>query len=154
MTDLIDIVYDETADGIDANITFDWEPDLKRADATDPNIGLEDGTRSEYILTCSFNSSTVTAIFSLFFPLHPVAAFLVLKLLVTGEVCTFFLRGNCKRGNNCTFRHVKSEKTVVCKHWLRSLCKKGENCEFLHQYDLSKMPECYFFSKFGTHGAD
>jgi cleavage and polyadenylation specificity factor subunit 4 len=68
-----------------------------------------------------------------------------------GEVCTFFLRGNCKRGMSCTFRHVKSEKTVVCKHWLRSLCKKGENCEFLHQYDLSKMPECYFFSKFGTY---
>jgi hypothetical protein len=41
---VFDIVHDETADGIDSNIIFDWEPDLKRADAADPNIGLEDGT--------------------------------------------------------------------------------------------------------------
>jgi cleavage and polyadenylation specificity factor subunit 4 len=60
-----------------------------------------------------------------------------------------YLKGYCSKAAACTFRHVKSEKTVVCKHWLRSLCKKGDNCEFLHQYDLSKMPECYFFSKFG-----
>jgi hypothetical protein len=38
----------------------------------------------------------------------------------------------------------------ICKHWLRGLCKKGDNCEFLHEYDLSKMPECYFYSKFGN----
>lgn len=38
---------------------------------------------------------------------------------------------------------------VVCKHWLRGLCKKGDDCEFLHEYDMAKMPECYFFSKFG-----
>ena len=39
--------------------------------------------------------------------------------------------------------------SVVCKHWLRGLCKKGDDCEFLHEYDMAKMPECYFFSKFG-----
>ncbi|PNI32581.1 CPSF4L isoform 1 [Pan troglodytes] len=38
---------------------------------------------------------------------------------------------------------------VVCKHWLRGLCKKGDHCKFLHQYDLTRMPECYFYSKFG-----
>ena len=30
--------------------------------------------------------------------------------------------------------------TIVCTHWLRGLCKKGENCEFLHSYDPNKMP--------------
>jgi hypothetical protein len=38
---------------------------------------------------------------------------------------------------------------VVCKHWLRGLCKKGDNCEFLHEYDLSKMPPCHFFINYG-----
>uniref|UniRef100_A0A8C6T146 Cleavage and polyadenylation specificity factor subunit 4 n=1 Tax=Neogobius melanostomus TaxID=47308 RepID=A0A8C6T146_9GOBI len=47
------------------------------------------------------------------------------------------------------FRHISGEKTVVCKHWLRGLCKKGDQCEFLHEYDMTKMPECYFYSKFG-----
>ena len=45
-------------------------------------------------------------------------------------------------------RH-RREKTVVCKHWMKALCKKGDNCEYLHQYDPSKMPECFFFSKYG-----
>jgi len=53
------------------------------------------------------------------------------------------------KGNACPFRHTRVEKAVVCKHWLRGLCKKGDLCEFLHEYDLSKMPECWFFSKFG-----
>jgi len=44
---------------------------------------------------------------------------------------------------------VRAEKAVVCKHWLRGLCKKGDDCEFLHEYDMAKMPECYFFQKFG-----
>uniref|UniRef100_A0A3Q3W1M4 Cleavage and polyadenylation specificity factor subunit 4 n=1 Tax=Mola mola TaxID=94237 RepID=A0A3Q3W1M4_MOLML len=54
----------------------------------------------------------------------------------------------CK-GGMCPFRHISGEKTVVCKHWLRGLCKKGDQCEFLHEYDMTKMPECYFYSKFG-----
>lgn len=66
------------------------------------------------------------------------------------EVCKYFLKGTCQRGKNCPFKHSKmGEKAIVCKHWLRGLCKKGDLCEFLHEYDLSKMPECYFFSKFG-----
>ena len=64
-------------------------------------------------------------------------------------VCEFFLKNNCIRGNYCPFRHTKGEKTIVCKHWLRGLCKKGDQCEFLHEYDMSKMPECYFYTKFG-----
>ncbi|KAF1545089.1 Cleavage and polyadenylation specificity factor subunit 4, partial [Eudyptula minor] len=64
-------------------------------------------------------------------------------------VCEFFHRGLCTNGVRCPFRHVSGEKTVVCKHWLRGLCKKGDGCDFLHKYDVTKMPECYFYSKFG-----
>ncbi|XP_041364556.1 cleavage and polyadenylation specificity factor subunit 4-like isoform X2 [Gigantopelta aegis] len=63
--------------------------------------------------------------------------------------CTFYLHSICNKGSACPFRHVRGDRTVVCKHWLRGLCKKGDDCEFLHEYDMSKMPECYFYSKFG-----
>lgn len=65
------------------------------------------------------------------------------------SICHFFKQSICSRGVNCPFRHVLGDKSVVCKHWLRGLCKKGDQCEFLHEYDMSKMPECYFYSKFG-----
>ncbi|XP_040845340.1 putative cleavage and polyadenylation specificity factor subunit 4-like protein [Ochotona curzoniae] len=64
-------------------------------------------------------------------------------------VCNFFTKGLCGKGKLCPFRHERGEKTVVCKHWLRGLCKKGDHCRFLHHYDTSRMPECYFYSKFG-----
>ncbi|KFP21974.1 Cleavage and polyadenylation specificity factor subunit 4, partial [Egretta garzetta] len=64
-------------------------------------------------------------------------------------VCEFFHRGLCTKGVLCPFRHVGGERMVVCKHWLRGLCKKGDGCDFLHEYDTTKMPECYFYSKFG-----
>merc|ERR1719420_1455569 len=54
------------------------------------------------------------------------------------------------KGTNCPFRHVRGDKTIVCKHWLRGLCKKGDSCEFLHEYDMTKMPECYFYSRFNA----
>ena len=63
--------------------------------------------------------------------------------------CKYFQKGTCFRGAACPFRHGKPEKSIVCKHWLRGLCKKGEHCEFLHEYNLKKMPECWFFSKYG-----
>ncbi|VDQ01046.1 unnamed protein product [Trichobilharzia regenti] len=64
-------------------------------------------------------------------------------------VCRFFILNQCPLNNLCPLRHIKADRTVVCKHWLRGLCKKGDDCEFLHEYDMTKMPECYFFSKFG-----
>jgi cleavage and polyadenylation specificity factor subunit 4 len=67
-------------------------------------------------------------------------------------ICTFFLTSTCSKGSSCPFRHIKGERAVVCKHWLRGLCKKGDDCEFLHEFDMSKMPECYFFSRFGECG--
>lgn len=63
-------------------------------------------------------------------------------------VCVFHLKGTCSRGGSCPYRHIKGDRTIVCKHWLRGLCKKGDQCEFLHEYDMTKMPECYFYSRF------
>lgn len=65
-------------------------------------------------------------------------------------VCEFHLKANCERGNSCPLRHTVGDQTVVCKHWLRGLCKKGDKCEFLHVYDMSKMPECFFYSKYNA----
>lgn len=64
-------------------------------------------------------------------------------------VCVFFQRGTCLRGALCPYRHVRGEKSAVCKHWLRSLCKKGDDCEYLHEYDVAKMPACFFFAQHG-----
>lgn len=63
-------------------------------------------------------------------------------------VCIRNEQGSCTMGAVCPLRHIIGDKAVVCKHWLRGLCKKGDQCEFLHEYDLSKMPECFFFSKY------
>ncbi|CAG0900774.1 unnamed protein product [Darwinula stevensoni] len=73
----------------------------------------------------------------------------------TSAVCTFYDRGMCNKGQACPFRHLTGDRTVVCKHWLRGLCKKGDQCEFLHEFDMTKMPECYFYSKFNAcHNKD
>ena len=66
----------------------------------------------------------------------------------TAAICTFFIDGSCVKGSLCPFRHVRGDRTIVCKHWLRGLCKKGDQCEFLHEYDMTKMPECYFYTRF------
>jgi cleavage and polyadenylation specificity factor subunit 4 len=65
------------------------------------------------------------------------------------EVCKFYLKDQCTKGKDCPYRHIRAEKAVVCKHWLRGLCKKGDSCEFLHEYNPKKMPECWFFAKYG-----
>ena len=65
------------------------------------------------------------------------------------SLCEFYRRGSCVRGGNCPYRHSKPGASIVCKHWIRHLCKKGDDCEYLHEYDMSKMPECHFFTKFG-----
>jgi cleavage and polyadenylation specificity factor subunit 4 len=86
------------------------------------------------------------------------------------NVCKYFLKGTCHRGTQCSFFHPKDARGVVCKHYLRGLCSKGDLCEFLHevrtflcdlnrrlnppkqtyiQYNLKRMPECWFFTKYG-----
>ena len=67
-------------------------------------------------------------------------------------VCQSINFGNlaCEKGSACPFRHIRGDRTIVCKHWLRGLCKKGDQCEFLHEFDMKKMPECYFYSRFNA----
>ncbi|GAA5985258.1 hypothetical protein JCM10908_002589 [Rhodotorula pacifica] len=80
------------------------------------------------------------------------------------DSATGSLTGTCPRGANCPYRHVtpsplnfqpkppvpaSQHARTVCKHWLRGLCKKGQQCEFMHEYHLRKMPECWFFAKYG-----
>ncbi|KAH3902910.1 related to mRNA 3'-end-processing protein YTH1 [Saccharomycodes ludwigii] len=57
----------------------------------------------------------------------------------------------CPNGLNCPNKHIlpNFNNKIVCKHWLRGLCKKNNNCEYLHEYNLRKMPECVFFNKNG-----
>lgn len=66
----------------------------------------------------------------------------------TAMVCTLFTKGQCQRASFCPYRHLRADRTIVCKHWLRGLCKKGDQCEFLHEFDMAKMPECYFYARF------
>jgi cleavage and polyadenylation specificity factor subunit 4 len=84
-------------------------------------------------------------------------------LLTDSQLCRAYLDGHCPLGSKCPLRHVKpsvlnfrapspplssAHARTVCKHWLRGLCKKGSACEFLHEYNLRKMPECWFFAKY------
>ena len=52
--------------------------------------------------------------------------------------CKAFREGHCPLGNTCPDKHqiTHSFNNLVCKHWLRGLCKKGDQCEFLHEYNL------------------
>eukprot|EP01083_Nonionella_stella_P078491 214838_1 len=66
------------------------------------------------------------------------------------QLCKFFQRGVCHKGNGCEFRHARWKRDTLCKHWLRGLCKKTEyDCEYLHEYDLAKMAPCQFFDIYG-----
>lgn len=71
--------------------------------------------------------------------------------------CKYYISGHCPLGSLCPDKHSISQElravtrkdSIVCKHWLRGLCKKGDSCEFLHEYNLRKMPECWFFKQHG-----
>ena len=88
-----------------------------------------------------------------------------LKLDADERLCrTYAETGQCPLGATCPQRHVSpsalnflppqpvpqsAHAKTVCKHWLRGLCKKGASCDFMHEYNLRKMPECWFFAKYG-----
>lgn len=87
-----------------------------------------------------------------------------LKLDADWQICRPFLSPTgCPLGSACPKRHTNPSplnytptpvgttlhSRTVCKHWLRGLCIKGNECDFLHEYNLRKMPECFFFTKHG-----
>lgn len=90
---------------------------------------------------------------------------LALRLDTDAQLCPDWVQTHaCPRGAHCPKRHVQpsplnfqppppipqsAHARTVCKHWLRGLCKKGTSCEFMHEYHLRKMPECWFFAKYG-----
>ncbi|KDO28134.1 hypothetical protein SPRG_20294 [Saprolegnia parasitica CBS 223.65] len=61
----------------------------------------------------------------------------------TLPVCKFFLAGNCRRGDHCTFTHATSEKKkkkrkrrgpskAVCRQFLDGKCRRGAKCRYTH----------------------
>ena len=89
---------------------------------------------------------------------------------VDDQICQLALTpGGCPLGPlHCPLRHTqpsaqnfqppkqlpthprdRERLATVCKHWLRGLCKKGDACEFLHEYNLRRMPECWWYAKYG-----
>ncbi|KAJ3346208.1 Cleavage and polyadenylation specificity factor subunit 4 [Kappamyces sp. JEL0680] len=53
------------------------------------------------------------------------------------EICQYYLKNQCRMGSRCAYKHPSKTKLV------------GEMCEFLHEYNLKKMPECWFYTKLG-----
>jgi len=40
-------------------------------------------------------------------------------------------------------------KKIVCVHWLKGQCKKGNECEYLHVYQEDKVPACRYYMQEG-----
>eukprot|EP01064_Diplonema_japonicum_P035586 TRINITY_DN7766_c2_g2_i1.p1 TRINITY_DN7766_c2_g2~~TRINITY_DN7766_c2_g2_i1.p1 ORF type:complete len:375 (+),score=64.23 TRINITY_DN7766_c2_g2_i1:58-1125(+) len=69
------------------------------------------------------------------------------------NICFDYQSGNCTRGNLCPYKHSFTNRSKtqdeVCKYWLRGLCKMGVDCEFIHEYQMTKIPECFYYQRFG-----
>ena len=56
------------------------------------------------------------------------------------RMCPFFERGHCRREDQCTYAHSKSElktapdlyKTKLCENWQNGSCTEEMNCRFAH----------------------
>eukprot|EP01059_Diplonema_ambulator_P030579 TRINITY_DN5297_c0_g2_i1.p1 TRINITY_DN5297_c0_g2~~TRINITY_DN5297_c0_g2_i1.p1 ORF type:complete len:365 (+),score=29.02 TRINITY_DN5297_c0_g2_i1:86-1180(+) len=69
------------------------------------------------------------------------------------NICFDYQSGNCTRGNTCPYKHSFTNRSKmedeVCKYWLRGLCKMGSDCIYMHEYILPKIPECFYYQRFG-----
>jgi hypothetical protein len=55
------------------------------------------------------------------------------KRKVTGEVCRFFLMGNCGSGSNCIFSHsARGHSIPECKYFVAGDCRYGDSCVLRH----------------------
>lgn len=56
------------------------------------------------------------------------------------KMCTFRARGECRRGQSCSFAHAESElvaqpnlhKTRFCTDYLSGSCRRADKCKFAH----------------------
>jgi len=101
---------------------------------------------------------------------YPFHLPLLILIHADDQICRLALTGaGCPLGPlHCPLRHTnpslqnfqppkqppshpreRERLATVCKHWLRGLCKKGDACEFLHEYNLRRMPECWWYAKYG-----
>ena len=52
------------------------------------------------------------------------------------HMCKFFLRGNCRYGSQCRFKHTSGnhsgKQTEHCVFFLRGYCRYGNSCHFRH----------------------
>eukprot|EP00906_Rhabdomonas_costata_P009455 RCo013378 len=64
----------------------------------------------------------------------------------TREICRMHLKGECLKGHNCPDKHLRPDKAIVCEYWLRGICKKADQCEFMHEFDIRRMPECFYYA--------
>ncbi|KAJ3119059.1 hypothetical protein HDU96_003234 [Phlyctochytrium bullatum] len=54
-----------------------------------------------------------------------------LKMSTSNTPCRFFLKGSCRNGDQCRFRHERP--TVLCRNMLQhGSCRFGDGCMFLH----------------------
>jgi len=57
----------------------------------------------------------------------------------TVQVCRFFAKGECTKGDKCTFSHDFDEDSLkaidLCIHFAKGTCKKGDECTFNHDFD-------------------
>lgn len=66
---------------------------------------------------------------------------------VIPEMCKYYLRGSCSKGNQCKFAHGANErmsiyKTKPCDHyWLHGVCERGESCGFYHDVSERRQPQ-------------
>lgn len=53
--------------------------------------------------------------------------------------CKFYLKGTCKYGNDCSFKHPyldKNYQPIVCKYFAAGYCQYRDSCPYSHPIDV------------------